>query len=347
MPPANFLYKPSFISNPGSWFWALTQELFEHKPSEMKYGGSRLSGIMLRTPDLPSDVRRVAERLSGGARRLKTFGAHVGMIAGKVADFTGHLPDMCTLNLYRDGDDYLRPHHDPEWLYGPTLDNVVIATVSFGAARTLRHREIGNLDTCSDCRMEDGSLALTKGTFQRDYFHEILKDDTADARLSLTFVCAQQDLPENSCWYLLSYTKEAREMLESNAEGITQGRDIDLPSRYIRFVGDFDDTVARWGQLDLEHGEPLAAFHPATDQSHLSLEAVLEKHADMKDLLPKDHPLVLPPEDNYLDKSELPNLDTVPWSQIPSGYMDSVKTRIYDEQYRRQKAEERAKEDAP
>lgn len=342
--PDNFHFERNFISNPAQWFWDLLPEFYDAGPSEVKYGGSRVSAITLRTPDLPADVRRAAKTITGDGsrRRLDLFGPHTAMIASRVAEFTGHMPDMCTLNLYRNGDDYLRPHHDPEWLYGPTLDNVVISTVSFGATRLLRHREIGFLDqVAAEYPAEAGSLAVMRGNFQRELFHEIVRDETKDARLSLTFTCAQQDLPDGTCWYLMESSPEATALLEANGYGLQNGRDIELATKYLLCVGGLEDIVAEWGHQDLEEGPPLAAFHPATEKSFMRLEDLLEKHPELKERLPEEHPLLHPPEENYLDDTELLALDAVPWGRLPPEYMKQVKNKIYNEEYRRSQAAEK------
>ena len=89
------------------------------------------------------------------------------------------------LNLYRDGKDSNGWHADNEKELG---NNPIIASVSFGTARTfqLKHNTIPGLK--QTILLEHGSLLLMKGTTQHFWKHQIPKTSKLiGSRINLTF----------------------------------------------------------------------------------------------------------------------------------------------------------------
>ena len=91
------------------------------------------------------------------------------------------------VNYYRNGQDSIGAHSDSEGELGPTKNNKVIASLSFGEARNfcLRNKttkEVTSLD------LQFGSLIVMAGTTQRYYTHEIAKTKKQiKDRLNLTY----------------------------------------------------------------------------------------------------------------------------------------------------------------
>ena len=89
------------------------------------------------------------------------------------------------LNQYRDGKDSNGWHADNEKELGI---NPVIASVSFGAARTFHLRHNTNKDQKLKIVLEHGSLLVMKGTTQHFWKHQIPKTaKNIGKRINLTF----------------------------------------------------------------------------------------------------------------------------------------------------------------
>ena len=89
------------------------------------------------------------------------------------------------LNYYRDGKDSNGWHADNEKELGI---NPVIASVSFGAARTFQLKHNSNKDLRKSIILEHGSLLLMKGTTQHFWKHQIPKTTKPiGPRINLTF----------------------------------------------------------------------------------------------------------------------------------------------------------------
>ena len=93
--------------------------------------------------------------------------------------------NSCLLNKYRDGNDYIRPHHDTELTFGkyPT-----IIGLSIGHSRDIIFKNKINKDIFK-FTLESGSLFIMAGSSQKYYTHEIPKSNIKylKNRFSLTF----------------------------------------------------------------------------------------------------------------------------------------------------------------
>jgi len=100
---------------------------------------------------------------------------------------TGHDFNSVLANLYRDGRDSVGFHADDEPELGPSRDNIVIASLSLGAARrfVLKHKRSGER-RCYD--LGHGALFVMSGRTQHDWIHALPKTQRAvGARINLTF----------------------------------------------------------------------------------------------------------------------------------------------------------------
>ena len=106
-------------------------------------------------------------------------------IKSRVEAASGSTYDSVLSNLYRDGRDGVSWHSDDEAELG---ENPIIASVSFGAARTfqLKHRTRPNLGL--KLELAHGSLLLMKGATQHHWRHQVPKTKRASGpRINLTF----------------------------------------------------------------------------------------------------------------------------------------------------------------
>jgi alkylated DNA repair dioxygenase AlkB len=88
-------------------------------------------------------------------------------------------------NLYRDGSDGVAWHADDEPALG---DEPVIASVSFGATRTLQLRRRDDPNVRHTIALAHGDLIVMRGPTQRNWLHQIPKTAKPVARrLNLTF----------------------------------------------------------------------------------------------------------------------------------------------------------------
>jgi alkylated DNA repair dioxygenase AlkB len=104
--------------------------------------------------------------------------------------------NSCLINKYRDGDDYIAPHRDSKLSFG---DEPVICILSIGEKRVLRFTKTElnekNISLTKkhkdnikiDFTLEDNSIFIMSGDSQKNYSHELLKDNSINERYSLTF----------------------------------------------------------------------------------------------------------------------------------------------------------------
>lgn len=94
-------------------------------------------------------------------------------------DFNGIL-----VNRYANGKEYIGAHSDDE----RGLSKSMVASISLGATRKLRIREKSTKNIVYEYFMDDRSLVIMGGNFQKDYTHEIpVESKIVDPRISLTF----------------------------------------------------------------------------------------------------------------------------------------------------------------
>jgi hypothetical protein len=105
--------------------------------------------------------------------------------------------NSCLVNLYRDGNDSIKPHRDSPISFGfkPT-----IIGISLGETRTMNiqhiHFDDENIQSLKPNRddnvsftlqLHDNSMFIMAGASQKYFTHEIVKDNSVKKRYSLTF----------------------------------------------------------------------------------------------------------------------------------------------------------------
>ena len=106
-------------------------------------------------------------------------------IKSQVESVSGTNFTTVLLNYYRDGKDSNGWHADNEKELGI---NPIIASVSFGAARTFQLKHNSNKELKKSIVLEHGSLLLMKGTTQHFWKHQIPKTaKPVGSRINLTF----------------------------------------------------------------------------------------------------------------------------------------------------------------
>lgn len=102
--------------------------------------------------------------------------------------------NSCLVNKYRNGNDVIKPHRDCVESFG---EYPVISGLSIGSERKFRVCKIiyNTSNTKSlkkdtqyeDIILKDNSMLIMRGSSQKYFTHEILKDDSLESRYSLTF----------------------------------------------------------------------------------------------------------------------------------------------------------------
>ncbi|MCG8577680.1 MAG: alpha-ketoglutarate-dependent dioxygenase AlkB [Flavobacteriales bacterium] len=93
-------------------------------------------------------------------------------------------PNNCLINYYLDGTSKMGFHSDQtDILY----EGTGVAIVSVGETRTLRFRNIKDMELIKNFELPSGSLIYMTNEVQDDWQHAIPKSDTENGRMSLTF----------------------------------------------------------------------------------------------------------------------------------------------------------------
>ena len=107
------------------------------------------------------------------------------------------LINSCLINMYRSGNDYIRPHQDTSLTFG---ENPTIIGLSIGDSREILFKRVTknndngrikpdkqNSDTNFKFNLESGSIFIMAGSSQTYFTHEIPRKENANKRYSLTF----------------------------------------------------------------------------------------------------------------------------------------------------------------
>lgn len=112
-------------------------------------------------------------------------------IRDRIQQLTGQEYHCCVIQLYNTGEVGIAPHRDKEMMPG-----TIIASVSLGAARTMRFDRFGKT---VDVPLVDGSLCLLMPPTNDHWCHSIPKDPRiAEKRMSLVFRNCANMLPRRS-----------------------------------------------------------------------------------------------------------------------------------------------------
>lgn len=304
--PPDVEYVERFVDNPRELFWDLLRDFHDIPHNVTGYAGSRFTALTVRTTELNSITEIMPKR------RLSSLGesrwpATTGMLAGMVYAHTKIQPDAVAFNLYRDGDDYIDFHVDPDFMFGPRVDNVVIATVSLGAPRRMGFKRIRD-GKQTELLLENGSLVIMRGKLQQQWMHAIEKDESQAPRLSLTFMVAQQDEPEKRSWNLV---KPAPKMMEAKNDVQIQRllQDGVEESPETIFVGDLETVFDLWSTLAKR--EPEKTYMAMQKSLYQTREDLLVQYPELLERLAEDDPLATtsPPPSEDVDLQNLPT----PW----------------------------------
>jgi alkylated DNA repair dioxygenase AlkB len=121
---------------------------------------------------------------SGIAWEPKPWSHLLVAIKERVQSITGEKFNSVLLNYYRHGKDSIGFHSDDEPELG---EQPVIATLSFGAERTLKFKHKWGKEKDIAVALKDCSLLVMRGQTQKHWKHGIEKVTNADGRISLTF----------------------------------------------------------------------------------------------------------------------------------------------------------------
>ena len=116
----------------------------------------------------------------------------------KIYNFKKPKINSCLINMYRDGNDLIKPHSDNQTTFG---ENPTVVILSLGQPRTIHFRRriydpknihTVHLDTKTELlnksiRLESGSILIMDGSTQKYFCHSIDKEDTMNKRYSMTF----------------------------------------------------------------------------------------------------------------------------------------------------------------
>ncbi|TXI88436.1 MAG: alpha-ketoglutarate-dependent dioxygenase AlkB [Chryseobacterium sp.] len=102
----------------------------------------------------------------------------------KLREKTGKDFSSVLVNLYRDGNDSVSWHCDDS----PELGvNPYIASISLGAVRTFKLRNLEDKTLKKDIRLEHGSLLIMAGETQHKWQHSVPKEEINGPRVNLTY----------------------------------------------------------------------------------------------------------------------------------------------------------------
>lgn len=168
-------------------------KLVEHYGQEVEDIQGRRDVLFLGPTfaDLPDEVLpppKVRSTFQLGTPRLhRPIPTSVMPVLNAVCSYTGVMPDAITVNRYRDFD-FLRYHADPPTILGPTMDNMVISTLSLGGDRRFGMRKIGHAGEAYGTYLHAGDLFIMRGKTQFHYEHAVFPEPRPEpTRISLTF----------------------------------------------------------------------------------------------------------------------------------------------------------------
>jgi alkylated DNA repair dioxygenase AlkB len=178
-----FEYIPGFLPNPNNYYAKLMEEInFEQKT--VKVFGKEYLEPRLTAVHGDDAVLNKTYTYSKSQRNLKAMTPTLKEIQTLLEKEIGIHFDFVLLNLYRDGHDRVSWHADKE----SEMDCSNIASISLGAARKFRFRDIKTQDKIWEQTLEAGSLVWMKPGCQQYLEHEVPKQLKVTAsRINLTF----------------------------------------------------------------------------------------------------------------------------------------------------------------
>lgn len=324
--PPQTEHLPGFVPDADTLYWRLLEEFYAHAPSHVDFGGSRMLAGSFSSDEL-SPLTEFAGIEKSSQLRKAFFLPITAMVAGMVYRHTGVMPQMCSMNLYRNGDDFIAPHADTDLFLGPDPENVVVASVSFGASRLLKLERMDRKDECNVV-LQSGDLFVMKGTFQREWLHSIPEGDATSPRLSLNFVVPRKEDAEDRATWLLAEVPEA--MLDLVTKSFTRSQ----LSRKLRtrqgpiprpvYCGSMEEVFTHWTALEKEGADGLVAVAPGQRSVFETREGLLQAEQEtLEPLLPEGDPLRL-----IKDYVAAPNPDSIDLTILPAPFLEDMSNRI-------------------
>lgn len=115
---------------------------------------------------------------------FQPFTIEIESLINSIDDMFHFKPNNCLINYYVNGNSKMGFHSDRTDIL---IENTGVVIISIGETRTLRFRSIKNKSTVIDFNLISGSLIYMKNEVQNLWQHSIIKSDTKDGRMSLTF----------------------------------------------------------------------------------------------------------------------------------------------------------------
>lgn len=148
------------------------------------------------------------------ASKLELFPPTVAMLSGICWQQFGFEPELASVTLYADGDDFIEWHTDHDALVGPDPGHANLATFSFGARRSLEFAKIGHIDeygmpeTIAAFDIPDGSAYRMRPDVHRHFMHRVpavlgKARTRIGARVAVTFFCGQRGAPADIWWTMV------------------------------------------------------------------------------------------------------------------------------------------------
>ena len=116
--------------------------------------------------------------------RYRDFIPEIKDMIDAVGSIVGYCSNNCLVNYYLDGNSSMGYHSDE---VSCLKESTGIAIISLGQTRTISFKNIKNPDLILDLELRSGSLFYMGQDVQKEWKHAILKSETKEGRISLTF----------------------------------------------------------------------------------------------------------------------------------------------------------------
>lgn len=175
-------YTKQFLSNSDSE--KLFQELKTIVP--WTHGIYKMFGKPIKTPRLLFAMKDEGLDITGSYKVTDSMAwtPLAEKLKKKIEKETGKKITYCQLNYYRDGNDYIGFHTDKE-----VVKDDIIASISLGANRTFKFRNIKDKKTKSEMTLENGSLLIMNDHAAKyNWKHALPKmKNLKEERINITF----------------------------------------------------------------------------------------------------------------------------------------------------------------
>ncbi len=318
----DILYFPEFLSDHRMLYGDVLEEFFAQEPEPVLFGGSRIGGLSLRT-DRPNSYTEMGS-IKRSVLRRRLWLPTTGMIAGQVGSITGVNPSIAVLNFYRDGEDYLEFHSDLDRQIGPRVDDVIVATVSFGAERPFQMRRIDGSDEL-EVLLRPGSLFVMRGHVQRQWLHAVPKTNERGSRLSITYLHHQLDPESMCCWVLSRINDDTKNALkkyvgEDAIGDAVRNYDGTLPTPVL--ISSREVVFIAWCRRKDWHEHIVVGG--SSEESYLTPQSLLQKHPHLREHIPEDSKVEFSTPDLSDVRRDLPNPKDVPLKNVPTDWLEEM-----------------------